>query len=93
MKEIETFLGELFIGEGIIVAVAAYVVGEIIKKALKFVPNEVIPLICGLLGVGLGLVLVDLSIIGAVKGLCLGWAATGGYEAVKSLKNKTDNDV
>lgn len=91
MEEIFNFIVNLFVEEGIIIAVAAFVVGQIIKS-LK-VPNKFIPLIGGMLGAALGMliptVFTDKDIItSAVLGLTLGWAATGGYETIKQLNKK-----
>jgi hypothetical protein len=91
MEEIFNFIVNLFVEEGIIIAVAAFVVGQIIKS-LK-VPNKFIPLIGGVLGAVLGIciptVFVGKDIITCgVLGLTLGWAATGGYETIKQLTKK-----
>lgn len=89
MKEIFDFIVNLFVDDGIIIAVAAFIVGQIIKS-LK-VPNKFIPLICGVLGAILGIVLPtvfvgkDIVTCG-ILGLALGWGATGGYETVKQLR-------
>lgn len=91
MEEIFNFILNLFVEEGIIIAVAAFVIGQIIKP-LK-VPNKFIPLIGGLLGAALGVLLpnvfTDKDIItSAILGLALGWGATGGYETIKQLTKK-----
>lgn len=89
MKEIFDFIVNLFVDDGIIIAVAAFIVGQIIKS-LK-VPNKFIPLICGVLGAVLGIVIPtvfvgkDIVTCG-ILGLALGWGATGGYETVKQLR-------
>lgn len=89
MEEIFNFIANLFVGEGLIIAVAAFVVGQIMKS-LK-VPNKFIPLIGGILGVVLGICIPgvftgkDIVTCG-VLGLALGWAATGGYETIKQLR-------
>lgn len=91
MEEIFNFIINLFVEEGIIIAVASFVVGQIIKP-LK-VPNKFIPLIGGVLGAVLGIVLPtvfegkDIVTCG-ILGLVLGWGATGGYETVKQLKKE-----
>lgn len=89
MEEIFNFIINLFVEEGIIIAVAAFIVGQIIKP-LK-VPNKFIPLIGGVLGAVLGIVLPtvfegkDIVTCG-ILGLALGWGATGGYETIKQLR-------
>ena len=89
MKEIFDFIVNLFVDDGIIIAVAAFIVGQIIKS-LK-VPNKFIPLICGVLGAILGIVLPTVFVgkdvvTCGILGLALGWGATGGYETVKQLR-------
>ena len=89
MKEIFDFIVNLFVDDGIIIAVAAFIVGQIIKS-LK-VPNKFIPLICGILGAVLGIVLPTVFVgkdvvTCGILGLALGWGATGGYETVKQLR-------
>lgn len=89
MKEIFDFIVNLFVEDGIIIAVAAFIVGQIIKS-LK-VPNKFIPLICGVLGAILGIVLPTVFVgkdvvTCGILGLALGWGATGGYETVKQLR-------
>lgn len=89
MKEIFDFIVNLFVDDGIIIAVAAFIVGQIIKS-LK-VPNKFIPLICGILGAILGIILPTVFVgkdvvTCGILGLALGWGATGGYETVKQLR-------
>lgn len=89
MENIIEFIANLFVGEGILIAVAAFIIAEIIKKSLDFIPNKYIPLIGGIVGILLGLavpgVFPDTAIaICAIKGLALGWAATGAWETFKS---------
>ncbi len=92
MNNIMDFIVNLVLNEGIIIAVAAFVVGEIIKT-LAFIPDKYIPLIGGILGIILGItiphVFVDRDIItSGILGLTLGWAATGGYETVNQLRKE-----
>lgn len=90
MENVLDFITNLFVAEGIIIAVAAFVVGQIIK-GFKKVPNNVIPLVGGLLGIILGILIPNVFpdkdiITSGVLGLALGWAATGGFETIKNLK-------
>ncbi len=92
MEQVLTYVSELFLTNGIVIAVAAYVVGALIKGSLDFVPNKYIPLICGALGAVLGVTIPSAFpdagvVIKAINGLALGWAATGGVETVKNLKS------
>ena len=89
MKEIFDFIVNLFVDDGIIIAVAAFIVGQIIKS-LK-VPNKFIALIGGVLGAVLGIILPTVFVgkdvvTCGILGLALGWGATGGYETVKQLR-------
>lgn len=89
MENILEFILNLFMEDGIIIAVAAFIVGQIIKSIN--VPNKFIPLIGGILGAILGIVLPSVFvgkdvITCAILGLALGWGATGGYETIKQLK-------
>ena len=91
MEQIVEFLTNLFVDDGVIIAVAAFIVGEIIK-GLK-VPNKFIPLIGGILGAVLGIVLPTVFVgkdvvTCGILGLALGWGATGGYETIKQLTKK-----
>ena len=90
MENVMEFILNLLVGEGLIIAVATFVVGEIVK-GLNFIPNKYIPLIGGVLGIILGIIMPGVFaekdvINSAVLGLVLGWAATGGYETVRNLK-------
>lgn len=90
MELIFDFIVNLFVEEGIIIAVAAFIVGQIVKGFNK-IPNSVIPLIGGVLGIILGITIPDIFvgkdvITSAILGLALGWCATGGYETVRNLK-------
>lgn len=89
-EAIYEFITNLFLGDGLIIAVAAFVVGKILKNFDKL-DNDFIPLIGGALGSVLGVFLLgvyaDKDIITAgILGLALGWAATGGYETIRNLK-------
>lgn len=66
--------------------------GYIIKNSLDFVPNKYIPLIMGVLGLVIN-ILMNLSGINAeviLTGLFSGLASTGLYEMFKNLINKED---
>ena len=90
MENIIDFIADLFLTNGIIIAVAAFVVAEILK-GFKKIPNNIIPLVGGILGIILGIAIPNLFegkdiITSGIMGLALGWAATGGYETIKNLK-------
>lgn len=92
MDAITDFIANLFLTNGIIIAVAAFVVGQILKGFDK-IPNNIIPLVGGILGIILGITIPNLFegkdiITSGILGLALGWAATGGYETIKNLKRR-----
>lgn len=91
MDKVLDFIAELFLTNGIIIAAAAFVIAEINKKLE--VPDKYIPLIGGIVGILLGILIPGIfpgkDIVSAgVMGLCLGWAATGGFETIKQFKSK-----
>lgn len=66
-------------------------VGYIIKNSLDFIPNKYIPLIMGVLGLTLNILINLSSGINAeviLGGLFSGLASTGMYEMFKNLINK-----
>lgn len=66
-------------------------VGYIIKNSLDFIPNKYIPLIMGVLGLTLNILINLSSGINAdviLVGLLSGLASTGMYEMFKNLINK-----
>lgn len=90
MEVVVDFITNLFLDNGVIIAAAAFVVGQIVK-GFKKIPNNFIPLIGGLLGIILGVTIpnlfIDKDIItSGILGLILGWGATGGYETIRNLK-------
>lgn len=92
MESVIEFIFNLFIGNGVIIAAAAFVVGQVIK-GFKKIPNNLIPLIGGLLGIILGIFIPGLFenqdvITSGILGMLLGWGATGGYETIKQLKQQ-----
>lgn len=90
MENVFEFILNLFLNNGIIIAVATFIVGQIIK-GFKQIPNNVIPLLGGIIGIILGVTIPGLFegkdvITSGILGLALGWAATGGYETIKQIK-------
>ena len=90
MENVFKFILNLFLDNGIIIAVATFIVGQIIK-GFKQIPNNVIPLLGGIIGTILGVTIPGLFegkdvITSGILGLALGWAATGGYETIKQIK-------
>ena len=90
MENVFEFILNLFLNNGIIIAVATFIVGQIVK-GFKKIPNNVIPLLGGIIGIILGVTIPGLFegkdvITSGILGLALGWAATGGYETIKQIK-------
>lgn len=97
MENVYEFIVNLFVGNGLIIAVGTFVLGMIIKQSIKFIPNDFIPLIGGIVGILLGIFIPDIFsgadlLTAGIEGLALGWAATGGYETVKNLVKKKDTE-
>lgn len=92
MEEVMNFIANLFVGNGIVIAVCSYVVGEVIKS-LGFIDKKFIPLVGAIIGVLLGVAIPgcfegESLIVSGIMGMALGWAATGAFETFKNLKNK-----
>lgn len=92
MDNVYNFIIELFVSKGLVIAVATFVIGMIIKQSIKFIKNDYIPLIGGIVGIILGVLIPNIFpdtdiITSGIYGLALGWASTGGYETIKNLKN------
>lgn len=90
MENVFEFILNLFLDNGVIIAVATFIVGQIVK-GFKKIPNNIIPLIGGIIGIILGITIPGLFegkdiITSGILGLALGWASTGGYETIKQLK-------
>ena len=92
MEKVLDFILNLFLEDGVIIAVAAFILGQILK-GFKKIPNNIIPLVGGVVGITLGCTIPGIFpgkdlITSGILGLALGWAATGGYETIKRLKIK-----
>lgn len=97
MENVYDFIMNLFVSDGLIIAVATFVIGMIIKQSIKKVPNEIIPLVGGIVGILLGIFIPDIFpgkdiLTCAICGLALGWASTGGFETIKQLKNLKEEE-
>ena len=51
MENVYDFIVNLFVSDGLIIAVATFVIGMIVKQSLKFINNDLIPLIGGIVGI------------------------------------------
>ncbi len=90
MENITELIDRLLMGNGIIIAAAAYVLAEIIKVSLPAL-KRFIPLIGGVVGILLGVLVPSIfegsdPLSAAVMGMALGWAATGAFETIKSCR-------
>ena len=67
-------------------------IGYIIKNSLDFIPNKYIPLIMGVLGVGLNVWLNSGMFTPTIllEGLASGLASTGAFEVIKNLKDNKE---
>lgn len=65
---------------------AALLIGFLVKYAIPAIPNRFIPLICGIIGLGVN-IWINLSFTPEVlvTGLVSGVAATGMFEMVRNL--------
>ena len=90
MDGVSEYLAQLFMDNGILIAVAAYIAGAVLRRSFPRFPKRFIPLAAGLLGIALGILSPHIfpgedMLTAGVKGLALGWAATGGFECSKNL--------
>lgn len=67
-------------------------VGYIIKHSVPEIPNKYIPLIMGVLGVGLNVWVNSFAFTPEILlgGLASGLASTGAFEAIRNLKAKKE---
>lgn len=74
------------------IAIICFVVGYVIKHFIPKLPNKFIPLILAILGLFLNIAFSGwkFSFDIAVTGLCSGIVATGSFELVRNLMNKSD---
>lgn len=84
------FLWDSFFKDGIMIILVANVIGYIVKKYVKQIPNDLIPFICALVGVVTAIFLPqmyigDALVTRALKGFMLGLAATGAFEMIRNL--------
>lgn len=89
LNYISNYLYETFIKEGLIIIIACFVIGNIVKHIMPKISNDWIVPIVSVCGVLLSLTMpmsgdTNKTLI-ATKGLIMGWASTGGYEFFKRL--------
>ncbi len=84
---------------GIVIFLLCFVIGEMIKRTscFKKVPNDMIPIICALIGAIAAYLcpqvfIDDTVVVRIFKGIILGWASTGFYETFrKKAKEVAEN--
>jgi len=84
---ITTFLYETLLEEGMFVVMFAFVLAEIIKKATP-INNDYIPAIIAVISAVVAVFTPFIEgeiIVKILKGVMLGWAATGGYETFRNV--------
>lgn len=89
MEYLKDFFYINFIKEGLIVILACFVIGAMVKHLIPKVSNNWIVPIVSVCGVILSLAMpmsgdTNKVLIGT-KGLIMGWASTGGYEFLRGL--------
>lgn len=80
----------------LVVTLACLVVGYIIKHAsfLKWIPNNDIPWIVAVVGLGMNLAVSGVSIESAVYGAFMGLASTGMHQGFKAfVEGKKDTET
>lgn len=85
-EQIVEFVSNLLLDKGLVLLIACFVIGQIIKKSFDTIPNKYIPAITCVCGSVLAVltnkfVLGEQSLImAALYGFIIGWATTGAYE-------------
>ena len=87
MEEIINFMSQYAVFP---IALICFTIGYIIKHWISFIPNDFIPLILGVLGLGLNVCFHNFSFSWEIvlTGVASGLAATGSFETIKNLYNK-----
>lgn len=93
MEEMTEFLHQLLLGNGVLIAMSVYVGAELVKSLFPRLNSAWIPLFGALVGIALGIIIPDFSVgqntlVRAISGMCLGWAATGAFEAKKCIQQR-----
>ena len=77
------------------IALLCFGLGYVIKHYISKIPNKFIPLILACVGLILNLVFNDFAFTFKIiiEGIASGLVATGGYEAVRDLKEKKHKQI
>lgn len=88
MEEVlSKIMGDIILGEGLFIVLVAYVLGDIIKKATP-IDNRFIPAIIACISAAVAVFTPFIEgavVVKILKGVILGWAATGGYETIRNI--------
>ena len=84
MENIQNFLNPVIIG-------LCLLIGNTLKSSIPKLPNQYIPLVLGLIGVVLSVVLNGLSTNNILIGLVSGLSATGAHQAYRGLVDKKED--
>lgn len=75
------------------IVATCYIIGVIIKRYITKIPNRLIPLINGALGIVLACAMHrDFTLMIVIEGLVSGWASTGLFEAKKNILSQESSD-
>lgn len=73
-----------------IILLICYIIGELIKLLFKTLDKKWLPFIMGAIGMFLyPLICKELSASNIAIGLISGFASSGGYDAIKAIKDKS----
>ena len=84
MENIQNILNPVIIG-------LCLLIGNTLKSSIPKLPNQYIPLVLGLIGVVLSVVLNGLSTNNILIGLVSGLSATGAHQAYRGLVDKKED--
>lgn len=84
MENIQNFLNPVIIG-------LCLLIGNTLKSSIPKLPNQYIPLVLGLIGVVLSVVLNGLNANNILIGLVSGLSATGAHQAYRGLVDKKED--
>lgn len=72
-----------------IILIVCYIIGELIKLLFKSLDKKWLPFIIGAIGMILSpLICKEMSASNIATGLISGFASSGGYDAIKAIRDK-----
>lgn len=72
-----------------IILIVCYIIGELIKLLFKSLDKKWLPFIIGAIGMILSpLIYKEISASNIATGLISGFASSGGYDAIKAIRDK-----